>query len=387
MAFPRKVLRGTLVTLALSTLCVVGASATSLGVGVLNQNAVRIRESASVDSDVLCTIYKGNYVVIQEVVDDDWYKVEYQSQVGYMASDYVDLVEKITVPAVGYGQVKASNGLNVRKEASMESDRVGTLTDEEIVTIVGIDKGWFKIKFGEDNKVGYVLSDYMFVTEEAPVESEPEPAPTPAASSSSSSSSWSSSGNSSNANKSNSSSGGSSSSSNKSNNSSSSSSNKSGSSSSSSSGKSGSSSGSSSQSSTSKKESSSYSAPAGSSVGQQIASYAQNFLGCRYIYGAAGPSSFDCSGFTMYIYKHFGYSLPHGATAAMNYGHKVNRGEWAPGDLIFFSHAKNGRSDHIGIYIGNGKVIHASTNGNRVRIDTLLSGYYSNFYYTARRVF
>lgn len=125
-----------------------------------------------------------------------------------------------------------------------------------------------------------------------------------------------------------------------------------------------------------------------SSKGEEIAEYAKQFLGCKYVYGAAGPSTFDCSGFTMYVYKNFGISLSHSARAQSSNGTYVSKEELEPGDLVFFKdyETMNGIG-HCGIYVGDGNFIHASSGtGYCVKISTLLSGSYNTRYETARRL-
>lgn len=123
-------------------------------------------------------------------------------------------------------------------------------------------------------------------------------------------------------------------------------------------------------------------------TGSDIVNYAYNYLGCPYVYGGSGPSSFDCSGFTAYVYSHFGYSLPHSAVAQMNYGVEVSMDELQPGDLVFFlDYPTMNGVGHCGIYIGNGEFIHASSgSGYCVKTSTLLTGSYRTRYYTARRL-
>lgn len=130
------------------------------------------------------------------------------------------------------------------------------------------------------------------------------------------------------------------------------------------------------------------SAGASTGAGSDIVNYAYNFLGCPYVYGGSGPSSFDCSGFTAYVYKHFGYSLPHSAVTQMNYGVEVSMNDLKPGDLVFFlDYQTMDGVGHCGIYIGNGEFIHASSgSGYCVKTSTLLSGSYKTRYYTARRL-
>jgi cell wall-associated NlpC family hydrolase len=112
---------------------------------------------------------------------------------------------------------------------------------------------------------------------------------------------------------------------------------------------------------------------------------ALGYLGTRYRYGASGARGFDCSGFTSYIYRQHGISLPHNSAAQYRVGKPVSRSELRPGDLVFFR-TRGNRISHVGIYIGNGKFVHASSARGRVRIDTLTSGYYHQRYVGARRI-
>lgn len=100
----------------------------------------------------------------------------------------------------------------------------------------------------------------------------------------------------------------------------------------------------------------------------QVANYAYNFLGRPYVYGANGPNAFDCSGFTSYVYRHFGVSLPRTARSQFSAGSAVSRDNLAPGDLVFFNTV--GYLGHVGLYIGGGDFIHAASSG-RVKISSL----------------
>lgn len=132
-----------------------------------------------------------------------------------------------------------------------------------------------------------------------------------------------------------------------------------------------------------------------STKGNEIVEYAKQYLNCPYVYGAAGPNSFDCSGFTMYVYQHFGVSLPHGATSQSYYGTEINaskselRSKLKAGDLVFFlDYPSYDGIGHVGIYIGDGNFIHASSGtGYCVKISTLLDGGYYDRYTAARRIF
>ncbi|MCI9286695.1 MAG: SH3 domain-containing protein [Clostridia bacterium] len=124
-----------------------------------------------------------------------------------------------------------------------------------------------------------------------------------------------------------------------------------------------------------------------SSKGQDAANYVKQFVGCKYVYGGSTPKGFDCSGLTMYVYKKYGINLSHSATAQSKVGTKVERANLQPGDLVFFRNYRTNKGiGHVGIYIGNNKFVHASTEKTGV-ITSTLSGSYSTRYVTARRIF
>ena len=125
-----------------------------------------------------------------------------------------------------------------------------------------------------------------------------------------------------------------------------------------------------------------------SNKGQEIANYVKQFVGYRYVYGGSTPNKgFDCSGLTMYVYKQFGISLSHSATAQSKVGTKVSKSNLQPGDLVFFTNYKTGKGiGHVGIYIGDNKFVHASTEKTGV-ITSSITGSYSRRYVTATRMF
>lgn len=124
------------------------------------------------------------------------------------------------------------------------------------------------------------------------------------------------------------------------------------------------------------------SAPA-SKNGGSVVETAKSYIGSSYVYGASGPSSFDCSGFTSYIYKQYGVSLNRTAAGQYSNGTAVSKDELQPGDLVMFG--KSG-INHVGIYIGGGQMVHAANPSRGVTTDTINSGYYYNNYVGARRV-
>ena len=147
-------------------------------------------------------------------------------------------------------------------------------------------------------------------------------------------------------------------------------------------------SGSSSLSSTSKPSSGSTSSSAGtatSSKAKAIISTAKSFLGVPYVWGGQSPSGFDCSGYINYVFGKHGITLPRTAAEQFNVGTSVSKSNLIPGDLVYFTTYKEGPS-HVGIYLGNGEFIHASSGKEEVTISNLSSNYYTSRYIGAKRV-
>lgn len=303
MPLMKKLLQTVFVTAVVSALFVVGASAESLGVGTVNVDALRMRSETSTDASILATAAKGDRAVVLEDMGNGWYKVDYQTMEGYMSAEYLDV--QATVEAdLGYGLVRTDGAtLNVRSGPGTDYDQLLTLYNGAVVTITGMDSGWYHIKTAK-GYTGYVSSDYMVPCKDA---------------------------------------GGA--------------------------------------------RADGNGLQAGSAAGEQVVEYAKQFLGRPYVWGANGPSAFDCSGFTKYVYSHFGYNLNRTASGQLNNGTAVSRNELQPGDLIFFN---NGRVStpvsHVAIYVGGGQFIHASTNTYSVQYDSLYSSYYSSTYVYARRM-
>jgi uncharacterized protein YgiM (DUF1202 family) len=370
--------------------------------GTITGDGVCLRNAANADADVITDMNTGAKVTIEEK-QGDWYKVSYDIHEGYVSADFVAVSPLLTVAeaeepeqpssdtsviAVGivnasslrireeastdsgivatlssgdavsimaqadgwyrvdydnhsgymsadylsaesstdgiscYGRVLA-DVLNIRASASSDSDKVAGVSKDVYLNVSGFENGWYKVSY--DGYEGYVSGDYITLAV-----SKPEPKPAPAASSSSGSS---------------------------------------GSSSSSSSG-----------------SSSSVPSESSSSSASDVVSYAKQFVGVPYVYGGASPSGFDCSGFVMYVFSHFGYSLPHGATPQLNYGYAVD--SLQAGDIVFFhgTSSENAAATHVGIYIGGGQFIHASSGRGCITISDLGGSYYSAHYLTARRL-
>jgi cell wall-associated NlpC family hydrolase len=109
-------------------------------------------------------------------------------------------------------------------------------------------------------------------------------------------------------------------------------------------------------------------------------------LGAGYRFGATGPYSFDCSGFTSYVMKQMGVSIPRSSRAQFNGGRAVSRTGLLPGDLVFYQ-GPSGRGGvgHVAVYLGNNKIIHASTPSTGVIVSSMSERYYISRYIGARR--
>ena len=125
-----------------------------------------------------------------------------------------------------------------------------------------------------------------------------------------------------------------------------------------------------------------------SSKNAQIVELAKKYIGGKYVWGANGPNAFDCSGLTQYVYAKNGIGLNRTAAEQAKQGVKVSKSELEAGDLVFFKkiNSVGAGVSHVGIYIGNGKFIHASTPAKGIRVDNLSDDYYTKRFHSARRV-
>ncbi|WP_141952230.1 C40 family peptidase [Actinoallomurus bryophytorum] len=114
---------------------------------------------------------------------------------------------------------------------------------------------------------------------------------------------------------------------------------------------------------------------------ETVLRYACAQLGKPYVFGAAGPNSFDCSGLTMMAYKQIGININHYVPNQYSASRRIAKADLQPGDLVFFSN-----NDHVGMYVGNGKFIEAPHTGDVVKIASLSDAYYSSVYYGAGRL-
>jgi len=296
--------------------------------------AVKVRDNG----DVQTVAYTGDeFKVIG--TQGEWVKVSLEDGEGWLPARYVDIKE-----ATGY---VTGEKVNFRKEANTDSDIIEELEIGSSLKVLEVDGNWMKVKKGEDE--GYIRS--LYVSDEAPVIEVEEPVVNNVEMSNTQ-------GN---------------------RNQNSTSSNNSTSSSNGQAQK------------PSKKpvqnNNSSYNPPASSTSSvQAVLNLAYSKIGCPYVWGAEGPNSFDCSGFTSYVFRNaVGVSIPRTSSAQSGYGRTVSKANLQPGDLVFFNTSGSGVS-HVGIYVGGGNMIHSPSTGKTVRVTSINSAYYSARFVTAKRV-
>jgi cell wall-associated NlpC family hydrolase len=122
-----------------------------------------------------------------------------------------------------------------------------------------------------------------------------------------------------------------------------------------------------------------------SAAADDVVDLAATLIGRPYVWGAEGPTAFDCSGLTQYVYQEFGIELPRRAVDQSKFGDHVRRLQ--PGDLLFFStDLRQSLVTHVGLYEGNGMMIQASKRYGRVRRDRFEEPYWRERFMIARRV-
>lgn len=307
---------------------------------------LNIRKSPSKNADIIGKMEKGN---LAQVLDkqEEWTKIKSGSVTGYVSNDYLvygDDIETYAEKNVKQIATVETETLRVRKKTDTSSD-IMTLVDEgDELTAKKAEDGWIKVTTSEGK--GYVSEEYVeteyqfgkaksmeeIAEEEARKEAEKraEEARKAAAAKASSSSSVTSSGSTTTSSSSKTSSSGSAATS---------------------------------------TGSSSSSSGTTSSTGSSVASYALQFVGNPYKWGGSSlTNGADCSGFTMAVYAHFGYSLPHSSTSQRGSGVAVSSENRQAGDLICYD-TKNG-TGHVGIYVGNNQVVHAGSSSTGIHVST-----------------
>jgi cell wall-associated NlpC family hydrolase len=352
MHHSKRILRTALTGTVLSACLILNASALTYGVGTVTGDSLRLRAGADTNSTILATATQGTQVAVLENQTSGWYKVSWKGTVGYMSADYLSVSLKADAD-LGSATLNTDGApLNLRSGPGTSYDKVTTIPANATLTITGMDNGWYKTTY--NGVTGYVLSDYVTLsgssvtaasatstgvlnTDGAPLNLRSGPgtsydkvATIPANATltiTGSENGW---------------------------------------------------------------YKTSYNGVTGyvlsdyvtlggtaasstsSSIGAQIVAYAKQFLGCSYVYGASGPSSFDCSGFTSYVFKHFGYTLNRSAASQYNNGTVIDKSQLQPGDLLLWrAYGSSSTATHAGIYIGNNQYIHASSTAGKVIINDM----------------
>lgn len=130
--------------------------------------------------------------------------------------------------------------------------------------------------------------------------------------------------------------------------------------------------------------SSSGTSSSGTGIGAKLVEEAKKHLGKKYVWGATGPNTFDCSGLTQYCHKKLGINIPRTSLEQSKSGKLVSKSNLQVGDLIFWK-TTSAPVGHVGMYIGNNQFIHAPNSRSVVKIDNLSNSYYANKYVNARR--
>ena len=323
--------------LSASTMAVSASAAgtTMYGIGFVNASSLRLRKEASTTSETLTFAPRNDCVVVISK-EGDWYKVNYNLQIGYMSADYLKVLTRENAE-LGYGTVTGTN-VNLRSGPATSYRRVVQASKGDKAYILGLNNGWFKVIYG--TQICYIRSDYLELTE-IPYENKASSnspkfyrlgkstgtAPSAAALNGSSSGSPSTGSNSGNSG-----------------------------------------------------------TQAGSATGAQILAEAQKYLGTPYVYGGASPSGFDCSGFVYYVLKQLGYAPYRTPADQYQQGTYVAKDDLQVGDIVFFANTYASGLSHVGIYAGDGQFIHSPNSRSTVSYSDLTSGYWANHYYGARRM-
>lgn len=294
-----------------------------LGVAYVNTNSLKLRASPSTSASILAYA-RENEVVVLLSKSGNWYKVLYNLTEGYMHASYLN-TSTIRNVELGYGKVNYKQ-VNMRSGPGTSYSAIGKSSIGDLAYIIGINKQWYKVIWNDN--ICYIRSDYLTLTE-APYENK----------ASSKSPLFFRGGKSTGT----------------------------------------------AVSAAALKNSSNYIAGSSSSQADAIIATAKQYIGVPYLWAGSSPSGFDCSGFVQYVFKAHGISLNRTAATQYKHGSYVSKSNLQAGDLVFFQNTYKAGISHVGIYIGDGKFIHASSSKGVV-ISNLSSSYYVSHYYGARRI-
>lgn len=293
------------------------------GIGFVNTNGLNFRQQPTVGSSILATANIGECVVVLGQ-EGEWYHVIYNLQTGYMNAAYLNVAAAENAE-LGNGSVTGSS-VNIRSGPGTNYPKVKTANKGDSLYIIGLNNGWYKVLL--DNSTGYIRSDYLEL-KEIPYENR----------ASAQSPKYFRGGKAIGALPVNAS------------------------------------------------RAASAVSYSGYATGAQIVEKAEQYLGTPYVYGGASPSGFDCSGFVYYVFGTFGISVGRVPSAQNSVGTYVAKSDLRPGDIVLFSGTGgSGGISHSGIYVGGGQFIHSPNSRSTVSFADLTTGYWSQHYYTARRV-
>lgn len=286
---------------------------------VTASGSVNIRQSGDVNAAKVGTIDAGGLVNVAEK-GDTWSHITSGNVDGYIRNDLLAFDgDAASYASANLSKVAVVNtaALKLRSEASTDSEEITLLAQGETYPIIETGDAWTKIQL--DTVTGYVKNEYITVSYNMPTAkavSAPEQTPTTEAPVTETPTTE-----------------------------------------------------------TPATETPTTEAPVTdvptSDLGQQIANFACQFVGNPYVWGGTSlTNGADCSGFVQSVYKNFGYSLPRTCTPQSNAGTPVSIAALQPGDLVFYDHG-TGSCEHVGIYIGNGQIVHASSSRTGIKISNV----------------
>lgn len=325
------------------------------GVVSVDGGSLNVRSAAGTDAMIIDQIASGDNIIVLERVNDEWIKVYYGDNygTGYVMAQYVSLGGMVSREEVAKKRIERINAiskegifvfdgsyLNCRQMPSEDANVIKTFANGDTCLILSKGSDWTKIAYGPYRITGYVKSEHimtkaaydeMIAARERERQRANQAASRPASVSASNTTNKAKTSN------------------------------------------------------TVKTKTESNQNPAPSSKGQAIVNEAAKYIGVKYVWGGTSPSGFDCSGLVQYACKKVGISVNRTSRAQYSNGVAVSKNNLQPGDLVFFS--KGSGISHVGIYAGNGQVIHAPSPGKKVCYIALSKICSYSTYVGARRVY